>query len=167
MKTLLLIRHAKSSWEGMVDSDFDRPLNSRGKKDAPEMAMRLLQSKIKVDIFISSPAKRAKMTAYRFIKEFKRNKNEILFIPSLYEAGVQVFYDVVYMLDNACNSAALFSHNPGITEFVNTLTEVRLDNMPTCGIFGVRAPVEKWNGFAAARKEFLFFDYPKLGLDNP
>ncbi len=84
MKTLILIRHAKSSWDNFLLSDFDRPLNERGKQDAPLMAKRLLAKKIKIDAFISSLAKRAKKTAKAFIKEFGKSGKEIIFNKDLY-----------------------------------------------------------------------------------
>jgi phosphohistidine phosphatase len=166
MKSLLIIRHAKSSWDPAILNDFDRTLNDRGKKDAPEMAKRLIQKKINIDLFVASPAKRAKKTAELFIKEFKRNENEILFIPALYHAPVAVFIDVITGLDNMFNSVAIFSHNPGITAFVNTLTSVQLDNMPTSSVFGITIGTNNWTEFNAAKKEFLFFDYPKKGLHD-
>lgn len=162
MKSLLIIRHAKSSWEFTALNDFERPLNDRGKEDAPEMAARLLKKNIKVNVFISSPAKRAKKTAQLFAVEFKHKKEEIIYIDSLYNASVDVFYKTIANLDDALNNVALFSHNSGITEFVNTLTEIRIDNVPTCGIFGVKVHSGTWRDFTTAKKEFWFFDYPKL-----
>ncbi|MES1224683.1 MAG: histidine phosphatase family protein [Bacteroidota bacterium] len=162
MKTLLLIRHAKSSWDDIALSDFERPLNDRGKKDAPMMARRLTDKKIKIDGFISSPAKRAKRTATFFAKEFGVDENDIVYKTELYAAPKEVFYDVIEKLDNKLDHVAVFSHNPGITEFANSLTNVRADDMPTCGIFAIKTDVKKWNDFAAAKKEFWFFDYPKL-----
>ena len=166
MKTLLIIRHAKSSWDLSTPDDFDRTLNDRGKKDAPQMAKRLRDRNINIDLFVSSPAIRAKKTAEIFIKEFKRNEDEILFIPGLYHAPVAVFVDVVSEIENTFNSAAIFSHNPGITAFVNKLTSTQIDNMPTCGIFTVSADTDNWKDFMNAKKEFLFFDYPKNGLHD-
>jgi phosphohistidine phosphatase len=78
MKYLLLVRHAKSSWDDFSIKDSDRPLNDRGKKDAPMMAKRLLKKDVKIDAFISSPAKRARKTAEAFVKEYKSDKNEII-----------------------------------------------------------------------------------------
>lgn len=164
MKSLFIIRHAKSSWDLSTPNDFDRTLNDRGKKNAPEMAKRLLEKNIKIDLFVSSPAKRAKKTAELFIKEFKRKEGEILFIPGLYHAPVAVFMDVIRELDNALDNVAIFSHNPGITEFINKLTEVKIDNMPTCGVFAISVDVTNWKDFITAKKEFLFFDYPKNGF---
>jgi phosphohistidine phosphatase len=162
MKTLLIIRHAKSSWELTAVSDFDRPLNDRGKHDAPEMAKRLLKEKISIDAFISSPAKRAKKTAQLFIQEFHRSKDEIIYIPELYNASISVFYEVATNLDDAYNSAAIFSHNPGVTEFVNSLTTYKIDDMPTCGIFAVKIHCDTWHDFEKASKEFWFFNFPKM-----
>jgi phosphohistidine phosphatase len=161
MKSLFVIRHAKSSWDPAILNDFDRPLNERGKKDVPEMAKRLIQKKMQIDLFVASPAKRAKKTAVLFALEFGKKESEILFIPDLYHAHVQVFIDVVTGLDNKYNSAAIFSHNPGITTFVNMFTSVQLDNMPTCGVFGITIDTSNWREFPSVKKEFLFFDYPK------
>jgi phosphohistidine phosphatase len=161
MKTLLIIRHAKSSWENAIVNDMERPLNERGRRDAPAMAQRILGSGVRIDLFVSSPAKRAKTTAEYFIREFGRKADEILFIPELYHAPPQTFRDVIAGLDDRYASVALFSHNPGITAFVNSLTSVRVDNMPTCGVFAVTSAAPGWAEFATAGKEFWFFDYPK------
>ncbi|HEX7844196.1 MAG TPA: histidine phosphatase family protein [Chitinophagaceae bacterium] len=163
MKTLLLVRHAKSDWDDPSLSDFDRPLNERGKRDAPVMAHRLLDKKIKIDAFISSPAKRAKRTATVFAKEFKREKEDIILVNELYLAAEQTFFDVVSKADDKFESIAVFSHNPGITDFANMLTDARIDNIPTCGIFAVTIDCKKWSDFRHSSKEFWFFDYPKAG----
>lgn len=162
MKTLLIIRHAKSSWDVIGQNDFDRTLNDRGKKDAPIMAQRLLDKKIKIDSFVSSPAKRAKKTAEFFCAAYKKNKEDIIFISALYHAGSNNFFEVVEQLSDNTDSVAIFSHNPGITDFANQLVkDVAVDNVPTCGIFAVQADITKWKDFAKAKKELLFFDYPK------
>ncbi len=161
-KTLLVIRHAKSSWDIGTLNDFERPLNDRGKKDAPAMAQKLIAKNISIDAFVASPAKRAKKTAEFFIEASKRNKEEIIFITKLYHAPADVFFEVGESLEDTFNTVAIFSHNPGITEFVNMLTdEAKLDNMPTCGIFAVTIHSSSWKNFSKAKKEFLFFDYPK------
>lgn len=161
MKQLILIRHAKSDWGDPSLSDFDRPLNERGKGDAPVMAHRLLDKNIFIDAFISSPANRAKKTAGIFAKAYKRDKDEIIFRDELYGASENVFNDVIATADNKFKSIAIFSHNPGITDFACQLTDTRIDNIPTCGIFAIKADCEKWKNFKEAEKEFWFFDYPK------
>jgi phosphohistidine phosphatase len=165
MKTLLIVRHAKSSWDNADTSDIDRPLNERGKRDAPVMAMRLIEAGARIDLFVSSPAKRARQTAESFIREFGKKEKAIRFIPGLYHAQVPVFKDVVAGLEEEYSSVAIFSHNPGITAFVNTLTSVSLDNMPTCAVFAVTSPAERWVDFFMAGPVFWFFDYPKSGGD--
>lgn len=164
MKTLLLVRHAKSSWDLATLNDFDRSLNERGKKDAPVMAQRLLDRKIDINTFVSSPAKRAKKTAELFCSIYKKDKEQIVFIPALYHASLNTFFEVVTQLNNDYNCVAIFSHNPVITEFVNQLVEnVTIENMPTCGVFAVKTSITKWKEFSTSKKEFLFFDYPKAG----
>jgi phosphohistidine phosphatase len=163
MKFLYIIRHAKSN-QSFFGNDFERPLNERGLKDAPEMAQRLLDKKIKIDAFISSPAVRAKTTAQLFAKKYNILTDEIVFLPALYHAPAPVFYQVVTQIPENISSAALFAHNPGITYFVSQLCPgVQIDNMPTCGVFAVKVESETWADFVTAKKEFLFFDYPKNG----
>jgi len=161
MKQLLLIRHAKSSWDDPALSDFDRPLNERGKRDAPTMAKRLADKKVKIDAFVSSPAKRAKQTTKHFTKELDLKKNKIVFEAGLYEAGEENFYQVVENLKNKWDNVAIVSHNPGITSFANSLTETRIDDMPTSSVFAIKIDEDKWTKFRTAKKEFWFFDFPK------
>ena len=115
-----------------------------------------------IDAFISSPAKRAKKTAEYFIKEFDRDTDEIILVSALYDAGTNNFSETIKDIDDKYKSAAIFSHNPGITDFANQLVDkANIDNMPTCSVFAVKADVEKWKDFSKAKKELLFFDYPK------
>ena len=161
MKTLLLIRHAKSSWDNSILSDFERPLNERGKQDAPMMAKRIKDKKIEIDAFVSSPAKRAKKTAELFMHEFDIKEKKLVLIPSLYEASLNNFYDAVENLNDKDDVIALFAHNPGITDFVNSLECSPVYNMPTCAVFALKIKTKSWVDFKEADKEFLFFDYPK------
>jgi phosphohistidine phosphatase len=163
MKQLLLVRHAKSSWSDFSIKDFDRPLNDRGKKDAPEMASRLVDKDITIDAFIASPAKRARKTAELFVKEFKGEKGDIIFFEELYLANPSAFFDVISKTDDKFKTIAVFSHNEGITDFANNLTDTKIDDMPTCGIFAVKAKIKHWSDFKDAEKEFWFFDSPKKG----
>ncbi len=161
MKTLLLIRHAKSSWDDPGLSDYERPLNERGKKDAPAMADRLYERGIKIDAFVTSPARRARKTAEQFAKRYKKEKEELALKTELYMASNEAFNSVIEKLNDDYDCVAVFSHNPGITDFANSLTDATIDNIPTCGIFGVSIDAKKWNKFKEAKKKFLFFDYPK------
>ena len=161
MKKLFIIRHAKSD-QSFFGNDFERPLNERGKADAPVMAKRLHEKIAKPDALVASPAARAKRTAELFAETLDIPLKEIVFISALYHAPSEVFYEVVAGLPDEQETVAVFSHNPGITHFVNSLnTGIQIDNMPTCAIFAVSADITSWSGFAKAKKEFLFFDYPK------
>jgi phosphohistidine phosphatase len=161
MKSLLLIRHAKSTWDNSLLKDFDRPLNERGHRDAPMMAKRLKEKGIEIDAFISSTANRALTTAIYFANAYGVKEQDIIKNSELYHAPVKTFLEVIDSLDDQYNTIALFSHNPGITELVNQLTHVRIDDMPTCAVFGVKASIDHWSAFEKAAKDFWFFDYPK------
>jgi phosphohistidine phosphatase len=161
LKQLFIIRHAKSD-QSFFGNDFERPLNERGRSDAPLMAKRLLDKKYKIDTLVSSPAVRAKQTAELFSEILKMPAPEIIFISALYHASPEIFYEVVSGLPDDMNVIAIFSHNPGISYFVNSLgTGTKVDNMPTCAVFGVSADITAWSGFNKAKKEFLLFNYPK------
>lgn len=164
MKKLFIIRHAKSD-QRFFGNDFERPLNERGSSDAPLMAKRLLEKKCKIDALVSSPAIRAKKTAELFAETLGMPANGIIFISALYHASPEVFYNVVAALPDAINNVAVFSHNPGITYFINSLNAgTKIDNLPTCGTFAVSVYTEKWGSFNKAKKEFSFFVYPKMSI---
>ena len=163
MKTIYLVRHAKSSWGDLTLPDFDRSLNERGQKNAPEMARRLLDKQIQLDAFVTSTAKRALQTASHFIKVYNRQVEELQLQDKLYHAAPAIYRELISSLPDTISSVAIFGHNPGITEFVNGLTTTRIDNMPTCGIFAVQMDSNRWSDFPLAHKTFLFFDAPNLG----
>lgn len=163
MKTLLLIRHAKSSWANPGQSDFDRPLNERGQKDASAMALRLLEKKWPVDQIVYSAAARTTETMNLFRKTLGLDKKSCVCLHELYHASLVQLEETVSRLDDKYDNVVLIAHNPGITEFANTLTNLRTDNMPTCAMFAVRSKIQSWREFAQVKKEFLFYDYPKLG----
>ena len=165
MKTLYIIRHAKSSWSEFRLPDFERPLNERGKTDAPAMAKRLVAKKIHIDAFVSSPAKRAKKTCKLFCAEYQVKEEEIIFKERLYLASEQTFFEVVRELNDAHEHVAIFAHNPGITDFVNSICqEVHIDEMPTCSIFAIETKIEHWKDFKGIENKFLFFDFPKQSV---
>jgi phosphohistidine phosphatase len=161
MKIIILVRHAKSSHSFGISSDFDRPLNDRGFREASEMGKKLFKKKTPIDQFVSSPAVRAKTTAELFVAEYDRKLKEILFVPSLYHADQDVFHAVIGELSDGFNNIALFSHNPGITDFAASLTSTHIANMPTSSVFAVSAPVDSWKDFSLAEKDFLFFIRPE------
>jgi phosphohistidine phosphatase len=127
------------------------------------MAKRLFKIHAVPDLLVSSPANRASSTATLFGAEWGIKPEEILYKPELYHAEASVFNKVISAIDPLYNTIAIFSHNPGITEFVNQLTPkaIRLDNMPTSAVFGVQVDSKTWVDFQEAAKTFWFLDYPK------
>jgi phosphohistidine phosphatase len=166
MKTLYIVRHAKSSWADPIASDFERGLNDRGKRDAPRMGNRLKEREIHPDVVISSPAKRALSTAKRISEVIKYKKERIKVEPRLYHADEDTILSVVQDINDNHNDAMIFGHNPGLTDFVNAISseEVNIDNVPTCGIVAFTLPVESWKDVTLKSARLMFFDYPKLGI---
>ncbi len=163
-KQLLLIRHAKSDWGNADLRDFDRPLNKRGKANAPEMAERLAKHKIFPDLIVSSPANRAITTAGYFAEVWKIKSNAIQKEPSIYEASIKTLVALINQFDNKFDRIALFGHNPGLTDLVNYFDSY-LDNMPTCSVVMLEFPFDDWRMVSADTAKVLLFDYPKSGDD--
>lgn len=162
MKELILVRHAKSSWADVSLADFDRPLNERGKKDAPMMAQKLFSRGVRPQLFVSSPSKRTRSTCKFFLHTFDKKMSDVLFLDHLYDADSSEMMKIVKNLPEPFSSIIMFTHNTGLTDFVNELTNVHVDNVPTCGVFGVKIETDTWKNFPKAHKKFWFFDYPKL-----
>ena len=157
MKTLILVRHAKSDWTHDVP-DFERPLNERGHRDAPKMAKFLLEQGIDIDSFVSSPAKRALTTCRYFAETY--GKPKIKKVEDLYEPHPEDFVNTVLDLDDEFSSVALFSHNPGISDFASSLNDEYLE-FPTCGVAIFEIDTEEWSLFETAEKSLLHFFIPK------
>lgn len=165
MKQLFLIRHAKSSWKDTSVSDFDRKLNPRGKKNAPEMGKRLKKHAFVPDLIISSPAKRAICTAKRIAKELGYQESQIRIEPKLYEASYEGFLSVIHSIDSEVSNVFIVGHNPSITEVVNELGDKSIDNMPTCGVTGISFQAAHWNEIVYRGSTF-FHDFPKNEQNN-
>lgn len=162
MKELLVIRHAKSSWQNPWEDDFDRPLNDRGKRDAPFMAAEIKKKGVMMDALVTSDANRAYSTCAFFAAAYPGVP--VIKEPRLYQAGVKHFFEVIHSLPDSWHCVALFSHNTGLTDFVNRLSKVRVDIVPTCGIYAIKADIDLWADFKEGKKAFWFFDYPKNHL---
>ena len=161
MKRLLLIRHAKSSWDDLSLRDFDRGLNKRGNRDAPEMGRRLVARKLLPDAFVVSTACRARETAKLITGELGFSADQIDFRDELYLSSPAVMLDVIRQTPKEVETLALVAHNPGITELANQLAGGRrIDNMPTCAIATFELPIEDWRR-AGREAELVDFDYPK------
>lgn len=156
MKTLILVRHAKSDWPEDTE-DFDRPLTERGIENAHKMAAYLMQNGIHIDQFISSPALRALHTCEIFNETYHI---EILTNRKLYNANENNFESVINDLTDEVNSVAMFSHNNGISNFANMMSG-DIFAFPTCGVAGFQVDCESWADFEGAKKKLLFFYEPK------
>jgi len=165
-KTLYLVRHAKSSWKNPGLSDTERPLNKRGKHDAPLMGKTLRSKGESPQLLISSTAKRALNTAKLLAKEFSFPKEKIEISEILYMAGIQDFYEVIVKTDESINSIMLFSHNPGITDFVNMISGSDIENIPTSGTVRVDFDIESWGEVIKTKGEIKFFIAPKMLYDK-
>jgi phosphohistidine phosphatase len=163
MKTLYVIRHAKSSWDDADKADFDRPLNERGKRDAPRMGKRLKEKKITPDLMLSSPAKRALSTCKRIAKILGYSKEKIKTDKNLYHASDDGILSVIQALKEKHSAVMIFGHNPGLTDFVNSLMseEIGIENIPTCGIVCFQMNIESWSQLTWGIGKMIFFDYPK------
>lgn len=162
MKTLYLMRHAKSSWSFDDLSDQERPLNDRGRDDAPRMGQALARRDIHPDLVVSSPAVRALSTAVLVARELKYANDKIKVEPDIYEADLATLLAVIHALPDAADSVLLTGHNPTITDVANQLSPSPLSGeMPTAGILCLRFQAEQWAQVQRANAEFYFFDYPK------
>ena len=145
MKTLLLVRHAKSDWSDGKLADFDRPLNGRGERDAPQMAAFLLGRGEVPELIVSSPAKRAYTTARAFADRFDIPENDISLREDLYEAPTRTVLEAIRELPDHVDRAAIFGHNPSLTYVVQQFSDDYVDNVPTCGVAVIRGEVGSWS----------------------
>jgi len=160
MKTLYLSRHAKSSWRDPGLSDIDRPLNKRGKRDAPFMGKLLAEKGINPDLIISSPAKRARATAKIIASELNYDKEKIIFDKNIYEGTGRRLLEIISEIKEKYNFVMLFGHNPGLTVLSNNLSDRFIDNIPTCGVVALEFNTS-WKEIELNSAGFLFFEYPK------
>ena len=161
MKTLYLLRHAKSSWEQPSLRDFERPLAERGLNDIAKMGQRFLEQGRQVECIVSSPAVRAKTTALLFAREIGYPEDAISANPELYFAGAPMFLKAASLVDEHFQSVMLVGHNPAITEFVNDMCNSGIDNIPTSGLVELSLPVEHWSEVKYGIAELIDFDFPK------
>jgi phosphohistidine phosphatase len=160
MKTLYIVRHAKSSWEYENIKDIDRPLKKRGINDAYFMS-KLLQENIKrPDVFVSSSANRALHTAVIFIEAFKFPIANLKINRSLYSFSDGYLVKTIRALDDGFTSAIIFSHNHGINDFVNQFGDMYIENVPTCGIVGIKFKEEHWKNLKKGKT--ILKEFPKF-----
>ena len=159
MKTLYIIRHAKSSWKDMELNDFQRALNKRGKADAPLMGSVLKDKHIKTDIIYSSPALRAKTTA-EIIAHVLKYEKKIEFKEEIYEASATTLHLLLTKIDDENSTLFLFGHNPGLNMLVENYVDFD-ENIPTCGVVKIAFDTQNWSKISKLNAKLISFDYPK------
>lgn len=159
MRTLYVVRHAKSSWADAGTSDFDRPLNARGLHDARMMAERFDERLEPVTLYMSSPAKRALTTASVFAE--KLGNAPVHEVPELYLADRHTLLSIIRKLPDGVRQAMLFGHDPGVSELVQTLTGSGSGDMPTCTIVRIDLGAESWPEVDAGAGTLKWWDTPK------
>jgi len=161
MKTLYLVRHAKSSWDNPNQSDHDRPLNPRGERDAPRMGKRLRKRKDRPEVIISSSAVRAQTTARILATAIDYHTSDIAIDERLYGAEPEDVLSIIGDLDGGIECAMLIGHNPTFTALINALGRCDFDNVPTCGMAVLTFPVDSWKNLATVQGNLVDFDFPK------
>lgn len=163
-RRLTLVRHAKSDWGDASLDDFDRPLNKRGQRDAPEMAQRLLAAGLVPTRIVTSPAVRALATARAFADAFGYPASRIVLADEAYLATPEQLLDVVRRHGGRARHLMLIAHNPGISSFGARLAgDDSPCEVPTCAVTSFLVPAAGWNelAFGSARRDF--HDFPKSG----
>lgn len=161
MKVLTLVRHAKSSWGNPHLDDFDRPLNQRGQRNAPEMGKRLAGRSFSPDLLITSPAKRAVTTARMVAAEIGYPEKRVKSDQRIYLATPESLIDIIRETPQEVRHLVLFGHNPGFTQLANRLGDMRIDNVPTCGVVRLEFELESWRNFPGDGGTLRDFDFPK------
>lgn len=170
MKHLLLLRHAKSSWGDETLADFDRPLNKRGKRDAPEMGKRLAKRKVHLDQVLCSPAQRTRDTCSAVLAAFPSHNIDhsidVVYENAIYEASPQTLLSLIRAQSDAggadkTKSILLIGHNPALEMVANSLSPEPIGHMPTCACVHLQIDTDQWANITEAKAELVLYDFPK------
>lgn len=142
MKTLFLMRHAKSSWKDSSLPDHQRPLNQRGKHDAPRLGKFLKKQGIKLDVLLCSTATRAMSTVKRFLQEYDFD-GEVFYLDDLYGTDIERYIAILNRLDGDVETAMIVGHNPELDHFLEIICD-ELDHMPTASVAEIRLLIDDW-----------------------
>jgi len=161
MKTLYLVRHAKSSWKYPNLDDFERPLNKRGHKNVPVIGKVLKKLKVAPDLVISSPANRAATTARMIAAAINYPLGKIRYSEAIYEFNEKALIHVVKQIDDAVNKAMVVGHNPALNGLADYIGDQSIGNIPTCGVICVELDILSWANINAHCGKLKFFEFPK------
>jgi len=166
MKTLYIVRHAKSSWDHPELDDSQRPLTEKGIKRTQLVINYLLANNVHVDLVLSSHAVRAHETAKIIANSLQYPKDKIVISEDIYFGSPDSFFDVLYGQENGVDSLMMVGHNPGFTYFANYFLEQKIDNLPTSGIVGITFDTNSWENIANSGRRVKFVISPKSVRDT-
>ncbi len=161
MKSLYLVRHAKSSWKNPNLDDFERPLNKRGRKNAPFMGKVLKKLHVAPDLVIASPANRAATTARIIASAVNYSLVNIRYSETIYDFSENALIHVVQQIDDSVNKAMVVGHNPAINGLANYIGDQPVGNIPTCGVYCVELDISSWIKISEHCGKLKFFEFPK------
>ncbi len=159
MKRLILIRHSKSSWKEMGLTDFNRPLNNRGKSDGPLIADYLKRKISKIDYLHSSSSARTFETSKYFINQIQFGK--IQYDDFLYHCSSSFLLKMIMNYSEDYNSVMIIAHNPGLTNLINKITDISLDNLPTTGLAEIEFNCDSWSKISYENCNLIDLKFPK------
>ena len=159
MKRLILIRHSKSSWKDLSLTDFNRPLNGRGKLDGPLMADYLKRKIDKIDYLHSSSSVRTFETSKYFIKQIQFEKVE--YDDALYHCSATSILNMISNYSDDYQSVMIIAHNPGLTNLINNITNISLDNLPTTGLAEIEFNINSWSKLSYKNSNLIDLKFPK------
>ena len=160
-KTLILVRHAKSSWSDATLNDIQRPLNKRGNKDAPKMGAHMAKHKILPEVIYSSSGLRALTTARLISVKIGIKPSEIIVEDDIYTFSSEELLNVIKSISDSYNKVMIVGHNPAITDHTTILSGADIDNIPTCGVAVLEFAKDSWNKVGRKGARLVSFDYPK------
>lgn len=164
MKTLYLVRHAKSDKGNPLLKDSDRPLNERGYDDAYFMSALMQKENHVPEMLLSSPAVRAYSTALIFLKTFGFRTGRLKLNDLLFEEDAEIYIEEIISLPNKYNSIMIVAHNPAISEVANILSDKSGIDFPTCGIVCIDFEITNWEGIGGKKGRLRFFEFPEKNL---
>lgn len=165
MKQLYLLRHAKSSWDQPNLDDFERPLNKRGHRDAPVMGKVIAGLELQPDLIISSPAVRAAFTARIVAGQIGISDSRLRYDNRVYDASVNTLLQILRSVDQNISTLLMVGHNPGLTDLIDYLSNKKIENLQTAGLYGMKFNIANWQDIGEESGMFILYDFPKNHKD--
>lgn len=162
MKTLYIVRHAKSSWDNPEFSDHERPLMQKGVRKTAKISQYLSEMDVEPDMIISSTAVRAYETACLIAKALHYPVDKIQKEAKLYLSDSEQILNLIFGVDNKHKSLMIFGHNPTFTSFANQFLSEKIDWMPTSAVVAVKFDTDNWEDLCLSDKQLKFVVFPKM-----